>query len=56
MIDEGLVITVDNGISANQAAKKLKEKAIDLIITDHHTVGEEPSRGFCHNKSKTKRV
>ncbi|QKF83400.1 single-stranded-DNA-specific exonuclease RecJ [Halarcobacter ebronensis] len=41
MIDEGLVITVDNGISANEAAKKLKEKNIDLIITDHHTVGEE---------------
>ena len=41
MIDEGLVITVDNGISAVQAAKRLKEKKIDLIITDHHTVGEE---------------
>ncbi len=41
MIDEGLVITVDNGISACQAALLLKEKNIDLIITDHHTVGKE---------------
>lgn len=41
MIDSGLVITVDNGISAVPAALKLKEKGIDLIITDHHTVGAE---------------
>ena len=41
MIDSGLVITVDNGISAVPAALKLKEKGIDLIITDHHTVGKE---------------
>ncbi|MBE2985034.1 single-stranded-DNA-specific exonuclease RecJ [Campylobacter sp. RM9344] len=41
MIDElddnvSLIITVDNGISANEAAKICKEKGIDLIITDHH--------------------
>lgn len=41
LIDEGLVITVDNGISAYDASVKLKEKNIDLIITDHHTVGEK---------------
>lgn len=41
MIDDGLVITVDNGISACKAAELLKQKGIDLIITDHHTVGEE---------------
>jgi single-stranded-DNA-specific exonuclease len=41
LIDNGLVITVDNGISAVEASHKLKEKGIDLIITDHHTVGEE---------------
>ena len=39
LIDEGLVITVDNGISAYDASVKLKEKNVDLIITDHHTVG-----------------
>jgi single-stranded-DNA-specific exonuclease len=41
LIKEGLVITVDNGISAYAASVKLKEKNIDLIITDHHTVGTQ---------------
>lgn len=41
LISEGLVITVDNGISAYDASVKLKEKNIDLIITDHHTVGKQ---------------
>ncbi|WP_419678021.1 single-stranded-DNA-specific exonuclease RecJ [Aliarcobacter lanthieri] len=41
LIDSGLVITVDNGISAYEASLKLKEKNIDLIITDHHTVGDK---------------
>ncbi|QKF74156.1 single-stranded DNA-specific exonuclease [Aliarcobacter faecis] len=41
MISEGLVITVDNGISAYEASLILKEKNVDLIITDHHTVGEK---------------
>lgn len=45
-IDSGLVITVDNGISANEAALKLKEKNIDLIITDHHTVGKNPPYAY----------
>ncbi|NOR57693.1 MAG: single-stranded-DNA-specific exonuclease RecJ, partial [Sulfurimonas sp.] len=36
-IDADLVITVDNGISALEAARICKEKNIDLIITDHHT-------------------
>ncbi len=31
-----LAITVDNGISAVNAAQMCKEKGIDLIITDHH--------------------
>jgi len=41
LIDDGLVITVDNGISAVASSKLLKEKGVDLIITDHHTVGDE---------------
>lgn len=41
LIEDGLVITVDNGISAVQASKLLVEKKIDLIITDHHTVPED---------------
>ena len=36
-IDTSLVITVDNGISAFEAAKRCKDRNIDLIITDHHT-------------------
>ncbi len=39
-VDVDVIITVDNGISAHKAAKICKEKGIDLIITDHHTVGE----------------
>lgn len=31
-----LIITVDNGISANEAAEICLQKGIDLIITDHH--------------------
>ncbi len=36
-IHSGLVITVDNGITAYESATILKNKSIDLIITDHHT-------------------
>lgn len=39
-IDADLVITVDNGISALEAAKICKERGIELIITDHHTPGD----------------
>ncbi|PHS57143.1 MAG: single-stranded-DNA-specific exonuclease RecJ [Sulfurimonas sp.] len=39
-IKADLVITVDNGISAIEAAKICKEKNIELIITDHHTPDE----------------
>jgi len=37
-IDANLIITVDNGISAVDAANVCKKRGIDLIITDHHTV------------------
>ncbi|MGM0623367.1 MAG: single-stranded-DNA-specific exonuclease RecJ [Campylobacterota bacterium] len=36
-VEGELIITVDNGISAVEAAKRCKEKGIKLIITDHHT-------------------
>jgi len=39
-IYEGVIITVDNGISAIEAAKICKDRGLDLIITDHHTVGD----------------
>lgn len=34
--DVSLIITVDNGISACEAAQLCLQKGIDLIITDHH--------------------
>ena len=36
-----LIITVDNGISAIKEAEYIKELGMDLVITDHHKVGEE---------------
>lgn len=35
-----LIITVDNGIVANEAVDYANEQGIEVIITDHHTVGE----------------
>ena len=37
--DVDLIITVDNGINAIDAAQVCQQKGIDLIITDHHTPG-----------------
>lgn len=37
-LDVHVIITVDNGISAVEAAQICKEQGIDLIITDHHSV------------------
>ncbi len=45
-IDDGLVITVDNGITAYETALILKKKNIDLIITDHHTVPKNIPQSF----------
>lgn len=36
-----LLITVDNGITAFEPAKRAKELGVDLIITDHHRPHEE---------------
>lgn len=35
-----LIITVDNGISAHEAAARARELGIDLIVTDHHALDE----------------
>lgn len=35
--DIGLIITVDNGILANEAVDYINKDGIDVIITDHHT-------------------
>ncbi len=36
-----LIVTVDNGVSAIEEAKRAKELGVDLIVTDHHKVGDE---------------
>ncbi len=36
-----MIVTVDNGISAIEEAKLIKELGMELIITDHHQAGEE---------------
>lgn len=36
-----VIVTVDVGITAIEAAKKAKESGVDLIITDHHLPYEE---------------
>ncbi|MCL2526077.1 MAG: single-stranded-DNA-specific exonuclease RecJ [Coriobacteriia bacterium] len=35
-----LVITVDNGISADAEIKQLHDAGIDVVVTDHHVPGE----------------
>ncbi len=40
-IYDGLVITVDNGITAFEASEICKKRGLDLIITDHHTVSNK---------------
>lgn len=37
----GLIITVDNGIVAHKALAYLRDKKIDVIITDHHQRDEQ---------------
>ena len=40
----GLIITVDNGISAFPAAERAGELGVELVITDHHKPGDELPR------------
>ena len=35
-IHEGILLTVDNGIAADNAVKKAKEKGLTVLIIDHH--------------------
>ncbi len=45
-IEADLIITVDNGITAIEAAEVCKERDIDLIITDHHTPPKELPQAY----------
>ena len=54
LINDGLVITVDNGISACEATSLLNKKGIDVIITDHHTVGDDIPNAYAIINPKQK--
>lgn len=40
-INDGLLITVDNGIAAAGAIQKAKDKGLTVIVTDHHLAPED---------------
>jgi single-stranded-DNA-specific exonuclease len=57
-----LIVTVDNGINARQAAQTARELGIDLIVTDHHQLeGDlpdalavvDPKRGAADDECRT---
>lgn len=49
-----LVITVDNGISAVKEAEFLKNKGVELLITDHHQPNSElPECGACVDPNRS---
>ena len=57
-----LIVTVDNGISAVEEAKRIRELGMDLVITDHHRPGDvlpeavavvDPYRPDCMSPYKT---
>jgi len=41
-----VILTVDNGISAVEAARICRDRGIDLIITDHHIVPDTPPEAY----------
>lgn len=47
-----LLITVDNGVGAIEPIKRAVALGIDVIVTDHHTIGEElpPAVAIVHPK------
>lgn len=56
-----LIVTVDNGVSAVEEAIRVKELGMELIVTDHHKVGDvlpdayavvDPHRADCPSRFK----
>jgi single-stranded-DNA-specific exonuclease len=45
-INADLVLTVDNGIHGYKSAEILKERGVDLIVTDHHNLSEKIPDAF----------
>lgn len=54
MADKGytLIITVDNGIKALDAIDLANELGVDVIVTDHHDIGEELPNAFAFLHTK----
>ncbi len=63
LADEGvrLLITVDNGITSLEEARKAKERGVDLVVVDHHQLAEslpealavvDPQRPDCNYPDK----
>lgn len=48
-----LIITVDNGIKAFDAVNRANELGVDVIITDHHGVGDDIPDACCIVHTKT---
>ncbi|HYK08145.1 MAG TPA: single-stranded-DNA-specific exonuclease RecJ [Candidatus Eisenbacteria bacterium] len=44
--DTKLIITVDNGIVANEAVDFANSQGIDVILTDHHTLGPKVPKAY----------
>jgi len=42
----GLIVTVDNGIVANEAVEEANKLGIDVIITDHHQPGKNLPKAY----------
>lgn len=40
-IQDGLLVTVDNGIAAVEAVQAAKDKGLTVLVTDHHLVRED---------------
>ena len=52
-IGASLIITVDNGISGVDEIAYAKSLGMDVIITDHHEIGEVMAGSRCHHPSTT---
>ena len=46
--DEGikLLITVDNGVAAREALERAADLGVDVILTDHHTLPDQPPKAM----------
>lgn len=44
--DVKLIITVDNGITANDSIDSITSKGVDVIVTDHHVAGQKMPKAF----------